>query len=139
MVFLLINPAPHAECNQCVAGGKEVEPHRWNNPFNYDFSEITNIQINRVQQEKIAPYLRERIDAIENSRHIHKQKRKNAIQILNIPEKHVKRRQDQPDAEIEKDQTAYRIQQQNEFPCHRNSIDNYKQEINYKRNAKVDQ
>ena len=139
MVLLLVYPGSKPECGQGVAQREQMELRGGNGPLQHDFPEVADIDIDRIQQEQLPPELWKAVDAVKNCGHIHEQQGKNAVQVLDVPEKYVQRRQDQPDPQVEEHQTDHRVDQQNKFPGDGDSVNDHKEGVNQQRNAEIDE
>ena len=139
MVFLLINPAANHECQYRICCCKKMKLQRRNGCFNHYLAEVPNIQVDWIEQKQILSKLREAPDVIKDRRHIHQEHGKDAVQILNIPEKQIQRRQNQSHAQIEYNQANDRVQQKDKLPRNGNPIDHHKNKIDDQRETEVDQ
>lgn len=79
------------------------------------------------------------VDGVEDCRHIHQKLGEHGPEVLDIPEKHEQRRQDQAHADIEQDQAAGRVQQQDKLPGEGDVIQNAEQEKHAQCQSEVDQ
>lgn len=139
MVLFLVYPGSKPECDQGVAQSEQMELRGGNGPLQHDFSEVADIDIDRIQQEQLLPELRKAVDAVKNRGHIHEQQGKNAVQVLDVPEKYVQCRQEQPDPQVEEHQTDHWVDQQNKFPCDGNSVNDHEEGVDQQRNTEIDE
>lgn len=138
MVLLLVDPSSNPERNQGIAQSDQVKLRRRDSSIQYDLSEVPDIDVDRIEQKKVLSNLGEGFNAVKDGGHIHKQQRKNAVEVLNIPEKYIQRGEDQPYPQIEYHKAGYRVNQQDKFPGNRDTIRYHKQKVNYQRNTEID-
>ena len=79
------------------------------------------------------------IHCIKDRGHIHEKLGKNTPEILDVPEKNKKRREDQPYTNVEDDETADRVDQKDKTPGKGDMIQNAKGEKNTQRQTKIDE
>lgn len=114
-----------------------MEPNAGNGGLNHYFAKIADKEIYRVQEKQITDRVAVAVNVIEDGGHIHEQHGKDVIEILYVPEEHEKSGQDHTDADVEKDQTANRVEQTNELPSEGNAIRGDKNKKHNKNQAKV--
>ena len=112
---------------------------RRNNSVYHDHSEILDVAVNRVKQEDLLHFCRKTINGIEDRREVSEQHREDTIEIAGIPEEYIQGGQDHPDPDIEYNQAACRIQEQEKSPCKGDVIKGYKNKVQQQRQAKVNQ
>ncbi len=105
MILFLVDPCAYTESQRRITQGYTMHPNRGDLPFDHDFPKISYINVNRIQQEQLSADLRKGFYTVKDCRHIHQQRGKYPIQILDIPKEHVKRREYQPHAQIKHHQT----------------------------------
>lgn len=127
MVVLLIHPAAQAKHQRHIKGHQQMEPKGGYSGLNDDLSEVADKKVHRVQKEGILNQRAIAVNGVENGRHIHQQLGEYAPKILNVPEEHIQRRQDQPHADIKTNQKADGIEQQKPPPGKSYSVQNAKQ------------
>lgn len=138
MVIAFVHIAPHRQHRQRIECRQQMELRCWDNAVDDDLSEIPDIEIDGVDQKQTLYPIGKGIDGIEDGRHPHDELGQNAPQVLHIAEKDEQRRQDQPHAQIEDHQTHDGIEQQNELPRERDTIQCRKSEEDQQRQPKVD-
>lgn len=139
MVVLLIHPAAQAKHQRHIKGHQQMEPKGGYSSLNDDLSEVADKKVHRVQKEGILNQWAVAVNGVENGRHIHQQLGEYAPKILNVPEEHIQRRQDQPHADVEADQKANGIEQQNPPPGKGYSVQNAEQHEHAQSQPKVDE
>lgn len=139
MVVLLIHPAAQAKHQRHIKGHQQMEPKGGYSGLNDDLSEVADKKVHRVQKEGILNQWAVAVNGVENGRHIHQQLGEYAPKILNVPEEHIQRRQDQPHADIKTNQKADGIEQQNPPPGKGDSVQNAEQHEHAQSQPKVDE
>lgn len=137
MIILLIHPAADCKNDQHIRQHQQVEPQGRDRRFDDYFSEIPNEQIDRVDQKQTLDRIAVLVDGIEDGRHIHEKLRKHRPKILDVPEEHEQGRKNQSYTNIEQDQAANGVQQQDELPGECNAVQNAEQEKHQQRQAEV--
>lgn len=138
MIILLVHPAANRKNDQHIHQHQQVEPQGRDRRFDDYLSEIPNEQIDRVDQKQTLDRIAVLVNGIEDGRHIHQQLRKHGPEILNVSEEHEQGRKDQPHTNVEQDQAANGVQQQDKLPGKRNTVQNAEQEKHQQRQAEVD-
>lgn len=139
MVVLLIHPAAQAKHQRHIKGHQQMEPKGGYSGLNDDLSEVADKKVHRVQKEGILNQWAVAVNGVENGRHIHQQLGEHPPEVLNVAEEHVQGRQNQSHADIEADQTADGIKQQNPPPGKGDSIQNAKEYKNTQCQSEVDE
>lgn len=139
MVVLLIHPTAQAKHQRHIKGHQQMEPKGGYSSLNDDLPKVADKKVHRVQKEGVLNQGAVAVNGVENGRHIHQQLGEYAPKILNVPEKHIQRRQDQPHADVEADQKANGIEQQNPPPGEGDPVQNAKQHEHAQGQPEVDE
>jgi len=139
VVVLFVHPKPDAKYDQHIGSHKQVKPDRRDGGLDDDFAEVADKQVYWVEQEQVLYHGAVPVDAVKDGGHIHQQLGEHRPQVLDVPEEDEQRRQDQPHTDIEQHQTANGIEQQNEFPSERDSVQRAEQEEYAQGKPEVDQ
>ena len=138
-VVLLIHPAAQTQHRRSVEQHQQMEPHGGDGGIDDDLAEVADEQIDGVGQKQALHRVAVMVDGVENGGHIHQQLGEDAPQILDIPEEHEQRRQDQPHAYVEQRQTKDGVEQQDKAPGEDDAVQHAEQEKDAQRQGKVDQ
>ena len=139
MIVLLVHPATQSQHNHHIRQHQQVEPYGGDRSVDDDLPEIADEQVDRVEQKQALDRIGVLVDGVKNRGHIHQKLGEHGPEVLDIPEKHEQRRQDQSHADVEQDQTAGRVQQQDELPGEGDAVQNAEQEKHAQRQSEVDQ
>lgn len=139
MVVLLIHPAAQAKHQRHIKGHQQMEPKGGYSGLNDDLSEVADKKVHRVQKEGILNQRAIAVNGVENGGHIHQQLGEYTPKILNVPEEHIQRRQDQPHADVKADQKANGIEQQNPPPGKGNLVQDTEQHEHAQGQPEVDE
>lgn len=139
MVVFLIHPTAQAKYQRHIKGHQQMEPKGGYSSLNDDLPKVADKKVHRVQKEGVLNQGAVAVNGVENGRHIHQQLGEYAPKILNVPEKHIQRRQDQPHADVEADQKANGVEQQNPPPGEGDPVQNAKQHEHAQGQPKVDE
>ena len=108
-------------------------------PVDHDLPEVSDIQIERVEQEQTLYRIAVAVDGVEDGGQPHDELGQDAPQILHVPEEHEQRGQDQPDPHIEHDHAHDGIQQKEELPGERYPVERREREKDQQRQPEVDE
>ncbi|MPM35229.1 hypothetical protein SDC9_81819 [bioreactor metagenome] len=75
--------------NERICRGKQMKPRRWNHAIEHYFSEIADIEVYRVREERHLNLIAEPFNRIKDGGHPHQQLRDNPPEILHIPEEDI--------------------------------------------------
>ncbi len=139
MIVLLIYKRPQPEYRQGIRRRQQMELRRGDGPINHDFPEVPDIQIDWVSQEQALHSVAVTVNRVEDGRHPHNQLGHNTPEILHVPKEHKQRRQNQPNSQVEHNQTCHWINQQQEFPSEGDAVYGHKGKENQQRQPKIDQ
>ncbi len=139
MVVFLIHPTAQAKYQRHIKGHQQMEPKGGYSSLNDNLPKVADKKVHRVQKEGVLNQWAVAVNCVENGRHIHQQLGEYAPKILNVPEEHIQRRQDQPHADVEADQKANGIEQQNPPPGEGDPVQNAKQHEHAQGQPEVDE
>lgn len=139
MVVFLIHPAAQAKYQRHIKGHQQMEPKGGYSSLNDNLPKVADKKVHRVQKEGVLNQGAVAVNCVENGRHIHQQLGEYAPKILNIPEEHIQRRQDQPHADVKADQKTNGVEQQNPPPGKGDPVQNAKQHEHAQGQPKVDE
>ena len=138
VVLLFVHNTANQQCQGSKADHNQMQPPGRNNAVDHHTAEILDCTKYRIDIEHILDIRRIAVYRIEDSRHVHQKHGQDIVEILNIPEKDVQRRKNQANADVEKNQINDRINQRDEFPGERHTVNSSKYKENHQIEAKVD-
>lgn len=139
MVVLLVYPNANNQGRRRIEQAQTVILQRGNNPIDYHQAEIPDITIHRVHQKQSLRSCWEAVNGIKDCRQVSKQSQENIVQILGIPEKYKKCRQDHSNANIEDQQTQDWVSQRKHMPAEIDIVKESKQKEHTQHQPKIDQ
>ena len=104
MVVFFIHPAAQSQYHDRIAAHEQMEPHRRDRHIDDDLSEISDKQIDGIDQKQILHHGRISVDGIENGGHIGQKLHENCPEILDVTEKDKQCGKNQSHADVEKQQ-----------------------------------
>lgn len=111
MIILLVHPAAKSQHNRHICKHQQMEPYGRNCRLNDNFPEIADKKVDWVHQKCTLHRIAVLINCVENGGHIHEQHGKHRPQILDVPKKYKKRRQNKTNTNIKQHQAENGIQQ----------------------------
>lgn len=139
MVVLLVHPAADAQHDGHIRCHQQVEPDGGDGGLDDDLPEVPDEQVHRIQQEQALGRVAIAVNGVENGGHVHQQLGKHCPQILDVPEKHEQRRQNQAHADVEQHQEGNGIQQADQPPGERDVVQYAEHKEHAQRQAEIDE
>lgn len=138
MVLLLVDQAAHRQRRQRIKQQQQMELHGRNRAVQHDRAHVLDRAVHRIAEEQPLDRRGIAIHRVEDGGHVHQQHGEHVIQILNVPEEHEQRREDEAHADVEEHETQDRIEDRDKFPGEGHPVDRRKQEEHQQRQAEVD-
>ena len=137
MVEFLVYKRTDSECHDRIAYRKKCILNRGYLIVKNYYSEILNINVNGVDEEKSLE-VTEGVRSIEYRGHIHKEHCKYTPKILHIAEENEERGEDKTDSDIENDKAGDRNYKKEKSPREGYSLENAEDEENDKGKTEID-
>jgi len=97
------------------------------------------VQIDRIQQEQALHRVGVLVDGVKDGGQVHQQLGEHAPQVLDVPEEHEQGGENQPHPDVEQQQGADGVKQQEELPGERDAVQDAEQEKDDEGQAEIDE